>query len=240
MHPKVRWKIDFHDPRCIVECHANCSCGITRTLIPTGSSAPHTICLKYTLKYIVMCELAAPSDAYMDPWRQQPLHQDLLEIRTMSITISLMLSKWQRRSQHIVVFASDEVFVYKNQTKASTWARQAPSKAQARLCYSRKDIDCRPRYTIVAVQVYNSSVLPMKCQTWHISASVATAHLSKRITLSYSSTWALSNLSKHYVSWRQIFRKNTAHIANSRASLKFLSSSSMATSKWSWRIVHTL
>lgn len=58
----------------------------------------------------------------------------------MSITISLMLSKLQRRSQHIVVFESYEVFVYENQTKASTRARQAPSKAQVRLCYSRKDI----------------------------------------------------------------------------------------------------
>lgn len=160
-----------------MECHANCSCGITRTLIPTGSSAPHTICLKYTLKYIVMCEFAVPSDAYMDPWRQKPLHQDLLEIRTLSITISLMLRKWQRRSQHIVVFESDEVFVYENQTKASTRARQAPSKAQVRLCYSRQDIDCRPRYTIVAVQIYT---IPVSYQ-WSVKLDIFQQALLQRI-----------------------------------------------------------
>ena len=36
-----------------------------RTLIPTGNSEPHTMCLKYALKHIIICELAAPSNAYM-------------------------------------------------------------------------------------------------------------------------------------------------------------------------------
>lgn len=81
-----------------------------------------------------------------------------------------------------------------------------PVETQGRLRYRGKDIDRRPRYTIVAMQLYNSAILPMKCQTWHISASVATAHQSKCI-LSYSGTWALSNLSKHYVSQRKIVQR---------------------------------